>query len=118
MRGRKEEGDLKRGHVRDLNACVRSHTCRGVCVMWASALEQTQVSSNASPCLRPNVWRTIDRIVQSNFFFLQKYLQKIFTYTNQNIYTHKSTPPNLKCHIAHNVTEFTKPRGWVNSGVV
>jgi hypothetical protein len=37
---------------------------------------------------------------------------------NENIYKHTSTPPpNLKRHIAHNVTKLTKPRGWVNSGM-
>jgi hypothetical protein len=33
--------------------------------MWALALKQTQVSSNANPCLRSNVWCTVDRTVQS-----------------------------------------------------
>jgi hypothetical protein len=52
------------------------------------------------------------------FFFFKNIYTKIFTHTDQNIYTYKSTPPsNLKCHISHNVTEFTKPREWVNSGV-
>jgi hypothetical protein len=48
----KEEGDLKRGHVRVLNECDRSHQgaldriraepCTvSACVMWAFALEQT-----------------------------------------------------------------------------
>jgi hypothetical protein len=51
----KEEGDLKRGHVRVLNECDRSHqgalnriraepctmSACVMCVMWAFALEQT-----------------------------------------------------------------------------
>jgi hypothetical protein len=65
--------------MRDLNACNRSYQSAfdrmraGVCVCgWASALEQMQVSSSASPCLRSKVWRTVDRIVQKKkvlFFF-------------------------------------------------
>ena len=49
--GEKEEGDLKRvmcwfrTHVRSI-AFVLS-----VCVKWVSTFEQTQVSSNAWPCL-------------------------------------------------------------------
>jgi hypothetical protein len=52
MKGGEGESDLKRGHVRVLNTCDRSHSC-SVCVneKWASALEQTQVSSNADPHL-------------------------------------------------------------------
>jgi hypothetical protein len=52
------------------------------------------------------------------FFFLQKILTQKYT---QTIHKHKarylqntSTPP---CHIVHNVTENTKPRGWVDLGI-
>jgi hypothetical protein len=103
--------------MRDLNACDRSYQSAfdrmraRVCVCgWAFVLEQTQVSSSASPCLLSNIWRTIDRIVQNYYFFT-----KIFT--QKNIYLQTQTqkgsrllppPPNLKCHIALNVTGFTK----------
>jgi hypothetical protein len=64
------------------------------------------------------------KIYLFNFFFTKKiYTLKISTTNTQthiytHIYKHKHTstpPPNLKRHIAHNVTELTKPRGWVNS---
>jgi hypothetical protein len=29
--------------------CVRTHACKSVCVMWGTAFEQMQVSSNACP---------------------------------------------------------------------
>jgi hypothetical protein len=57
VRGRREESGPKIGHVRVLNVCDQSHqgafdSIRArMCVMWASALEQTRVSSNAIPCL-------------------------------------------------------------------
>jgi hypothetical protein len=71
-------------------------------------------------------------------FFTKIITQKLFTYTKQNTYRYLHTkmftntkqnnckylhtktstpPPNLKHHIAHNVTECTKPRGRVNSGI-
>jgi hypothetical protein len=93
IRERKEKDDLKRGHVRDLNACNRSYSCaldhicaKFVCVMWASALEQTQMNLNVGPYLRSNVQGTIDRIVQSELllFFFYKNI-----YTKKNIYKHK-----------------------------
>jgi CRISPR/Cas system endoribonuclease Cas6 (RAMP superfamily) len=56
------------------------------------------------------------------FFFFFFFLQKILT---QNIHKHKAKnlqntstpPPNLICHIAHNVTKCTIPRGRVNLGI-
>jgi hypothetical protein len=55
--------------------------CKGVCVKWGAAVEQTQVSSNAAPCLHSNVNGAFERRVQSKFFFFYKdiYKQKIFT---------------------------------------
>jgi hypothetical protein len=86
VRGRRKESDLKRGHVRVLNECARSHSSRtmhnvwctctaSVCVMWASALEQTRVSSNTSLCLQSSV-QWCARSQSAIFFFLQKYLHK------------------------------------------
>jgi hypothetical protein len=99
------------------------HVCSGVSVRWGAAVEQTQVSSNAAPCLHSNANGAFKRRVQSNFFlfFLQRYLlNKIITNTThklkylhtylqtENIYKNTSTPPpNLKRHIAHNVTKLT-----------
>jgi hypothetical protein len=54
--------------------------------------------------------------------YIYFFYTKIFTNTKQNNYKYLHTeistpPPNLKLHIAHNVTELTKPKGWVNSGL-
>jgi hypothetical protein len=44
--------------------------------------------------------------------------QNIYKNKKQKGSPEKSTPiPNLKWHIAHNVTRFTKPKEQVNSGV-
>jgi hypothetical protein len=64
--------------------CVRMQMCKGVCVKWGAAVEQTQVSSNAAPCLHSNVNGAFERRVQSKFFFLQRYLQTENIY-NQHI---------------------------------
>jgi hypothetical protein len=76
------------GSAFECTGYVRTHACRSVCVRWGAALEQTQVSSNAGPCLRSNVQGTFERIVQ--FFFLQNiYILKIFTTNTQTkIFTH------------------------------
>jgi hypothetical protein len=141
----RRKSDLKEGHVRAKNECdrtfvsafdriraacvcqvgstferigyVQTHECKKVCVRWGTAFEQTQVSSNACPCLRLNAKGTFERTVQSKkifFFFNYKNIYtKIFTKQNnyKNVHTKTSTPPpNLKRHIAHNVTESTTPR--------
>jgi hypothetical protein len=52
----------------------RTHVCSGVIVRWGVAVEQTQVSSNAAPCLRSNAKGAFERSVQSKFFFFTKIL--------------------------------------------
>ena len=111
--GEKEEGDLKRAtcwlrthaidrtYVRSIAFVLSVCVCEvGLCIRTnASEFECMPVSA---------IERTLyGRSHSAIFFFLTK-----------NIYTHKSIPPpNIKCHIAHNVTGFTKPREWVKSDV-
>jgi hypothetical protein len=80
-------------------------------------VEHTKVSLYAASCTRLNVHDTFERRMQRIFFFY-KDIYKIITNTThklkylhtylqtQQIFT-KKTPPNLKRHIAHNVTELT-----------
>jgi hypothetical protein len=122
MRRREEESDLKKSHVRLLNECDRSHLSAldhihaSVCVKWASAFEPTCVNSSVSPCLRSSVQLCArSQSAKQNFFFLK---QNIYKNKKQKGSPEKSTPiPNLKWHIAHNVTRFTKPKEQVNSGI-
>jgi hypothetical protein len=75
MRRRKEEGHLKRGHVRDLNR-VHSIALEQVCVCEVGLYART--NANQFEC---RLVSTIERIVVrsiaqcTKFFFLQKYLQ-------------------------------------------
>ena len=71
--GEKEEGDLKRVTCWfKSNAIDRTYVrsisfMLSVYVKWVFAFEQTQVTSNAWPCLRSNVQGTVDRT--AHFFF-------------------------------------------------
>jgi hypothetical protein len=48
------------------------------------------------------------------FFFYKKYLHK---HKAKNLQNTSTPPPNLICHIAHNVTKCTIPKGRVNLGI-
>jgi hypothetical protein len=62
--------------------------------------------------------RTVVRSIQECKAKKKNLKQNIYKNKKQKGSPEKSTPiPNLKWHIAHNVTRFTKPKEQVNSGV-
>jgi hypothetical protein len=78
-------------------------------VCWGAMVKHTKVSSYAAPCTRSNA-----EYKEIFFFFFYKSIHKHKAKYLQNTST---PPPNSKCHIVHNVTENTKPRGRVNLGI-